>query len=198
MGHVTVESKSAASARGEGSPASEQASEWTGTASNAGLLGVAAFIVLEGAVLQLVLYKHPVGAALLTAVHVLMVIALELQSRVEVHIGPKGLSIRYGRLRLVRQSVPLERILAARATQLDPVADHGGWGYRGSLALSGKAAVVVRAGSALTLELQGGKRFVISVDGADTAARHLRCLLERCASSPAAPSASASGADPSG
>jgi hypothetical protein len=153
--------------------------EWTGTASNAGFLALAAFIVVEGVVLRLMLHKHPSGAIIITLLHTLLCVALELQSRITVHVGRQGLTIRYGRLGWLRQHFATERIVAARATELDPLEAHGGWGYRGSLRLRGKAAIVVRAGSALRLELRGGKHFDITVDGAEAAARHLGQLIHR-------------------
>jgi hypothetical protein len=154
-------------------------SEWVGTASNGGFLALAAFIVLEGAVLQLILHKHPSGAILLTVVHTLLVIALELQSKIAVHVDQRALTIRYGRLGWLRQHFPMERIVSARATELDPMEAHGGWGYRGSLKLRGKAAVVVRAGSAVRLELRGGKLFDITVDGAENAASLINTFISR-------------------
>jgi hypothetical protein len=154
-------------------------SEWAGKADNGGFLALAAFIVLEGAVLQLMLHKHPSAAVLLTVVHTLLVIVLELQSKIAVHVDHRALTIRYGRLGWLRQHVPIERIVAARATELDPMEAHGGWGYRGSLKLRGKAAVVVRAGSAVSLELLGGKLFDITVDGAEDAASLINTFIRR-------------------
>ena len=45
-----------------------------------------------------------------------------------------------------------------------------GWGYRGSLRLFGRAAVVVRRGERLELSLMGEQSFVVTVDGSATAA----------------------------
>lgn len=154
-------------------------SEWVGGASNAGFLALGAFVLLEGAVLQLMLHEHPGAGVLLMVVHGLLVVVLELQSKIQVRIDERALTIRYGRLRLLRQRVPLERIVTAHAVQVDPMEDYKGWGYRGNLRWLGKAGVIVRAGSALRLDLQGGKHFAITVDDAETAARHLGALLRR-------------------
>jgi hypothetical protein len=40
----------------------------------------------------------------------------------------------------------------------------GGWGYRGSLKLFRRAAVVTRLGEALQVDLTGARRFCVSVD----------------------------------
>ena len=55
--------------------------------------------------------------------------------------------------------------------------EHGGYGYRGSLRFSGRAALVVRGGPALGLELDGGKRLSISVDDAEIGARAINRLI---------------------
>jgi len=161
-------------------------SEWVGSASNAGFLALGAFMLLEGAVLQLMLHEHPGAGVLLLVVHGLLVVVLELQSKIQVRIDERALTIRYGRLRLLRQRLPLERITTARAVQVDPMEDYKGWGYRGNLRWLGKAAVVVRAGSALRLELQGGKHFAITVDDAESAAR---CITARITRKPPRPPA---------
>jgi hypothetical protein len=118
---------------------------------------------------------------------------LELCSKIRVTVDERALTIRYGRLGWLRQRMAIERILAATAFELDPWA-HGGWGYRGSLKLLGKAAVVVRAGQALRLDLRDGKRLSITVDDAETAARLVNGFVQR--HSPTAPAALA-GAEPS-
>ncbi len=42
--------------------------------------------------------------------------------------------------------------------------DWGGWGYRGSLFLMKQAAVVLRKGPAIRVDLKNGKVFVVTVD----------------------------------
>jgi hypothetical protein len=46
----------------------------------------------------------------------------------------------------------------------------GGWGYRGSLKLMKQAAVVLRAGPGLRLDMTGGRVFVVTIDDPGTAA----------------------------
>ena len=77
-----------------------------------------------------------------------------------------------------------------------PPMEHGGWGYRGSLRLTQRAAVVVRSGLALRLELQGGKRLSITVDDAGTAARLINGFVNR-RTDPTADTAAAAVAQPS-
>src|SRR5690606_19186660 len=75
-----------------------------------------------------------------------------------------------------RVVVPLERIASAEAIDLHPAA-WGGWGYRGSRALFGRAAWVLRGGEALRVELVDGTVLAVTVDGADAAATLLERLL---------------------
>jgi hypothetical protein len=55
----------------------------------------------------------------------------------------------------------------------------GGWGYRGSRRLFRKAAVVLRAGPALRLDLADDTQLVVTVDDAESGAGLLNDLLAR-------------------
>jgi hypothetical protein len=99
-------------------------------------------------------------------------------ARIEASVNAEGLKVFYGVFGWPRQRLALERMVRAESIELMPLS-HGGWGYRGSLTLFGRAALVVRAGPALSLELTAGKRFVVTVDDAETASKLLNGLLER-------------------
>jgi hypothetical protein len=86
--------------------------------------------------------------------------------------------VRYGHFGWWTRRVPLAQIVAVQAVNVDAL-EHGGWGYRGGLRLFKKAAIVVRSGDAVRLELVGGRRLFITVDDADTAAHLLNGLVER-------------------
>jgi hypothetical protein len=77
-----------------------------------------------------------------------------------------------------RVTLPLDQIEAARAIVLRPT-DRGGWGYRGSLRLAGRAAWVVRRGEALELRLTDSRAFAVTVDGAADAAAVVNALITR-------------------
>jgi hypothetical protein len=114
----------------------------------------------------------------LNAAQLAFLAALALFAKIQVRIDARELVIRYGYLGWPRQRISLARVSAARAFQLEPL-DHGGWGYRGNLRVFGRAAVVVRAGAALGLDLEGGKRLSITVDDAETAAHWINALVSR-------------------
>ena len=55
----------------------------------------------------------------------------------------------------------------------------GGWGYRGSPTLMKRAAVVLRAGPGIRLDLHDGKVFVVTIDNPEIPARLLNTEASR-------------------
>ncbi len=100
--------------------------------------------------------------------------------RIRVTADRSGLGVRYGLLGWPRTSVPVGRIAAARVIDVRPT-EWGGWGYRGSLALMRRAAVVLREGPGIRLDLHDGKVFAVTVDHPDTPVRLLNAEIERLA-----------------
>jgi hypothetical protein len=145
---------------------------WANGASNA-WLGMATFALALAGMLQFARAAIGAGAVLVSAA-----LTLELFSRIRVTVNGRFLTIHYGHLGWLRQRIAVNRIVSATSAELLPMA-HGGWGYRGSLALFRRAAVVVRRGAALQLELVENRRFSVTVDDAMTAAKLLRGLVQR-------------------
>jgi len=136
--------------------ASEQA-VWSGTAHNLALIAVAPLVTALAAALG---STHVWLAGLLVSV-----VALVFSS-VRVLVGPSGVRVRIGVLGWPRRSLTYDEIAEARADRIVPLA-YGGWGWRRR---PGRSAVVVRAGDGLVLRLRSGGAFVVTVDGASTAA----------------------------
>ena len=105
-------------------------------------------------------------------------IAIITLSRIRVTADRSGLQVRYGFLGWPRTSVPLRRIATAQAIDIRP-SEWGGWGYRGSLTLMKRAAVVLRAGPGIRLDLHDGKVFVVTIDDPDIPARLLNAEASR-------------------
>jgi len=147
---------------------------WTASAHNPWIGLTLVIVIGHGAVMNLLL--HTTAVAYLNAAHLLLLVVLELFSKLRVRFDARGVGIRYGHLGWLRQRIALERIEAARGLRLDPM-EHGGFGYRGSLRWSGRAALVVRAGWGLELVLDGGKRLAISVDDAERGAELINRFL---------------------
>jgi len=151
---------------------------WSGSAQNGWMPLVMVLLLGQGVAVSVLLGDAPAPAPYLNLVHVLMLALLELFAKVHVDVDQREIRIRYGYIGWLTQRVALARVVAARAFQLRPL-EHGGWGYRGSVRLFGRAAVIVRGGPALGLELADGKRLSVTVDDADTAARVINGILSR-------------------
>jgi len=104
------------------------------------------------------------AALLLFAYIVVRVVETDNGRCVEVVYGTKG---------MVRQTFCAAQVVAARTTTIS-IAKSGGWGYRGSLRLFKWAALVTRSGPALELQLDGGRRFVLTLDNPDDFVQALR------------------------
>lgn len=101
---------------------------------------------------------------------------LALFAHVLVRIDATGLEVQYGPIGWPRTKIPLNRIDSARTEVIDPLA-WGGWGYRGIMALTGRAAVILRYGPGIIVELDNGKEFCVTVDDAERGAGLLNDLV---------------------
>ncbi len=71
----------------------------------------------------------------------------------------------------IRVRIPLAEIERLEyVPDLRPVR-YGGWGYRGSLRVLKKAAVVLRRGPAVIFALTGNRRYIVTIDDAESLAR---------------------------
>lgn len=147
---------------------------WTATLSARWpvLLGLA--ISLLGVVLLLV--TEPWIGLVMLGISILM----SFFGRIRVTADRSGLRVGYGLFGWPRTSVPLSRIAAARAIDIHPP-EWGGWGYRGSLAIMRRAAVVLRAGPGIRLDLRDGKVFAVTIDDPDDPVRLLNAEISRLA-----------------
>ncbi|WP_347976027.1 DUF1648 domain-containing protein [Microbacterium sp. ProA8] len=85
-------------------------------------------------------------------------------------------------LGIPRFHVPLADIESAARVEVNPMGEFGGWGLR--LSTGRRFGVVLRAGEAIEVLRRSGKRFVVTVDDADTGAALLEALVSRAASRP--------------
>ena len=108
----------------------------------------------------------------------LVALATSLLSSVSVRADEIGLHLRYGPLSWPRQNIPLDRIRTASAIDLKP-SEWGGWGYRGSLKILKRAAVVLRGGPALRVDLYNGAKFAVSIGDSETGAAVLNTAIAR-------------------
>jgi len=107
--------------------------------------------------------SRPKTAFSAVVVAVVVVLASRIVARVVQTADGRRFEVVYGPGGMIRQSFDATDIEHAQATSLSSLRT-GGWGYRGSLALLRRAAVVTRSGDALRLDLSRGRRFAITVD----------------------------------
>ncbi|NJI59533.1 MULTISPECIES: hypothetical protein [Microbacterium] len=145
---------------------------WIGTAT----IARSGLAVLGGAVLlacALAAIMIATGAGgVLTAVIMLVTCAILIAALVttfafRVRIGPAGLLVR-SLAGWPKIEIPTVDVASVRAIDVDPFAEFGGWGLR--YGLDGRYGVVLRRGEALEVTRVGGRRFVVTVDDAQTAA----------------------------
>jgi hypothetical protein len=97
---------------------------------------------------------------------VLLLVALSVVpfTSIRVTADRRGLRIELGPAGWPTVKVPIDAIVAAHVEADAIPTQWGGWGYRGSLKVMGKAAVVLRRGPAIRLEVTGGRAFLVTVD----------------------------------
>jgi hypothetical protein len=114
-----------------------------------------------------------------TAVLLLAVAATTLAFHVRV--DDSGLHVE-SVLGMPRFHVPLADVESAARVDVEPMGEFGGWGLR--LSTGRRFGVVLRSGEAIEVLRRSGKRFVVTVDDADTGAALLEALVSRAASRP--------------
>ncbi len=145
---------------------------WSGGMSNGLLLALAAALIVIGGIVAVA--TNPVSGLVMAAAGL---IAVSLSS-IRVHAGPAGLTVNYGLLPWPRTQITIDRIETASAIDVRPM-EWGGWGYRGSVKLMKQAAVVVRGGPGVRLDLNGNKTFVVTVPEAELPASVINGYLLR-------------------
>lgn len=145
---------------------------WSATLSARWPLGLGLAVLLVGLALLLITELW-IGLVML-GVSILMTFF----GRIRVTADRSGLSVRYGFLGWPRRSIPIRRIAAARAVDIRPT-EWGGWGYRGSLSIMRRAAVVLRAGPGIRLDLRDGRVFAVTIDNPGDPVRLLNAEISR-------------------
>ncbi|WP_152193036.1 DUF1648 domain-containing protein [Georgenia satyanarayanai] len=94
----------------------------------------------------------------------------------QVQVDARGLTAR-GTFGWPRIHVPAGEVERADVTTVRPFAEFGGWGLRTSV--GGTVGVVIRSGEAIAVERSGGRRIVVTVDDAASAAGLLNTYAAR-------------------
>ncbi|RMI06710.1 DUF1648 domain-containing protein [Cellulomonas triticagri] len=139
--------------------------------------------VVAGLIGAVVLSGFALAAAdpWLLAVAVVPVVLLAVISAFDVTVDSTGLTARSlaGRPRV---HVPLDEVVGVDVTEVRPVRDFGGWGYR--VGRGGGAGLITRGGPALRVRRTGDRSLTVTVDDPATAAALLTTLTNRTRSLP--------------
>lgn len=114
-------------------------------------------------------------AWLLTGTTVLVGIVIVTLTAFHVHVDKTGLLV-HSVAGLPRFRVPLVQIAEVAVTDVNPLGEFGGVGIR---KVPGKFGVVLRSGEALVVTRTNGRQFVVTVEGAESAAELLDALVRR-------------------
>jgi hypothetical protein len=129
-------------------------------------------VVLFGIGLSL-LVQVPLPAVVAVVVSVVVV----QFRRITVTVDKTHLRTAFGSPGWVRVRIPLADIERLEyVPDLRPVR-YGGWGYRGSLRLLKKAAVILRRGPGVIFALRGDRRYIVTVDDAETLAQAVQSRI---------------------
>ena len=138
------------------------------------------------AVLMLTLVLTQLAAPWIVMCGLLTALVVAAFSRIRVTVDHSGLRVRYGFFGWPHTSIPIRRIATAHAIEVRP-ADWGGWGYRGSLTLLKRAAVVLRAGPGIRVDLHDGRVFAVTIDNPESPALLLNAEVSRLTASETLP-----------
>lgn len=109
-------------------------------------------------------------------VDALVIAVLVILTTFVVRVDRTGLTVRSA-VGWPRYRVPLDEVVRAGVTQVSPVKDFGGWGWR--VGRDGRVGVVLRKGEALLVERTGGRSIVVTVDEPAKGAGLLNTLADR-------------------
>lgn len=153
---------------------------WIGTAAIArsGLAVLGGSVLLACSLAAIMIATGAGGmmtAIIMLASCAILIAALVTTFAFRVRIGPAGLLVR-SLAGWPRIAIPAAEVVSVREIVVDPFAEFGGWGLR--YGLDGRYGVVLRRGAALEVARVGGRRFVVTVDDAHTAAAALAAVTQ--------------------
>ena len=115
-------------------------------------------------------------AWILSALAVLVLVFAASSVAFHVRVDAGGLRVD-SVLGIPRFHVPLAQVASAARVHANPMGEFGGWGIRWSI--DRRFGVVLRTGEAIEVTRTNGKRFVVTVDDAETGASLLEALAAR-------------------
>lgn len=131
-----------------------------------GLTALAGYMLLTGVE----------GGWIVALVVIVVAFALAATASFRVRVTPEGFAAR-ALLGWPRISIPLEEVASARAVEISPFGEFGGWGWR--IAVDGRTGIVMRRGSAIEILRRDRRPFIVTIDGAEDAATLLQAYVDR-------------------
>lgn len=156
----------------------EERLSWSHSArlGNAILILIGLIVVLvAGAVFFTSSVSRP-GAIFAVVILVLVAALAVATTWWRVSADRRGFTVR-GALGWPVKNIPLTDIRTVQVVDVTPTRDFGGYGWRWTV--DGRSGVILRAGPAIEVTAASGKRFVVTVDDADTGAGVLAALLKQ-------------------
>ncbi|WP_109210878.1 MULTISPECIES: DUF1648 domain-containing protein [Microbacterium] len=138
----------------------------------------AALVVALAAVIAWVAGADAVLAGVLTVLALVLLAFAATTIAFHVRVDDTGLHV-HSLLGLPRFRVPLGDVAAVTRVEVNPMPEFGGWGLR--MGAGRRFGVVLRTGEAIEVVRRNGRRFVVTVDDAETGAALLEALVERAA-----------------
>ncbi|SFB00877.1 hypothetical protein SAMN05216266_103247 [Amycolatopsis marina] len=142
---------------------------WSRSISSPWFRALGVVLLMAGPVLGWVVGWVPGGTVLAAG------LLVALLAGAMVTVDRRGTTVAFSALGWPRVRVGLDEIESASVEDVSPI-QFGGWGYR---IIPGASGVLLRTGPALILTRTSGRRFVVTVDDAETAASVLNGLLAR-------------------
>ena len=138
------------------------------------VLGLGVFVLIAMSVLLLA--QGLAAGWIVAVVALLLVVVVSTSLTFRVRASAAGLRVR-SVAGWPKTDIPAAEIASARAVQVNPFAEFGGWGYR--FGMDGRRGFVLRTGEALEVTRTDGRVFVVTVDDASTAASVLAAAVNR-------------------
>lgn len=130
-----------------------------------GLVALAAYMLVTGVP----------GGWIVAVVVVVVASAMAATTTFRVRVTPEGFAAR-ALLGWPRATIPLDEIESARAVDISPFGEFGGWGWR--IAVDGRTGIIMRRGSAIEITRRDRRRFIVTIDGAEDAAALLQAFVD--------------------
>jgi len=130
-----------------------------------GLVALAAYMLITGVQ----------GGWIVAVVVVILASAMAATTTFRVRVTPEGFAAR-ALLGWPRATIPLDEIESARAVDISPFGEFGGWGWR--IAADGRTGIIMRRGSAIEITRRDRRPFIVTIDGAEEAAALLKAFVD--------------------